>query len=168
MIKGGIGGANTKTGLMFESRISLTDAINKLKGFKVKNHKIYKGKTTVAELYPKNRLYASLLSEKGINYKDYISKRLLPDDAILVGNILYVIEIKFQNVSGSVDEKLQTCGFKLNQYKKLLEPAGIEVKYAYVLNDWFKKPEYKDVLEYVQSVGCYYFFEKIPLDFLGL
>lgn len=77
-------------------------------------------------------------------------------------------EIKFQEVVGSVDEKLQTCGFKNEQYSKLLAPLGIAVKYVYVLCDWFKKDEYKDVLGYVQSVSCYYFFNELPLDFLGL
>jgi hypothetical protein len=78
------------------------------------------------------------------------------------------IEIKFQGVTGSVDEKLQTCDFENQQHKKLLAPLNITVKYAYVLNDWFKKKEYKDVLDYVKSVGCYYFFEELPLDFLDL
>jgi hypothetical protein len=94
----------------------------------------------------------------------------LPDEAILIikDKTLYIIEMKFQEVTGSVDEKLQTCDFKNQQYKKLLAPLNISVKYAYVLNDWFKKKEYKDVLDYVKSVGCYYFFEEIPLEFLDL
>jgi hypothetical protein len=94
----------------------------------------------------------------------------LPDDAIYISNgkELFIVEIKFQAVSGSVDEKLQTCDFKNRQYKKLFNPLGISVKYVYVLNKWFEKPEYKDVLEYVKSVGCYYFFYTIPFDFLGL
>jgi hypothetical protein len=76
--------------------------------------------------------------------------------------------MKFQEVAGSVDEKLQTCDFKNKQYTKLLSPLGISVKYTYILSDWFKDQSYKDVLEYVRSVGCYYFFNELPLDFLGL
>lgn|GEM_PF-2599991 len=34
--------------------------------------------------------------------------------------------------------------------------------------DWFKKPEYKDVLDYIHSVKCHYYFEYIPLYKLGL
>jgi len=43
----------------------------------------------------------------------------LQDDAIYVmsNNTVFIIEVKYQEVAGSVDEKLQTCGFKLNQYK---------------------------------------------------
>ena len=99
-----------------------------------------------------------------------ISKKLLPDEAILIltGKTLFIIEIKFQEVAGSVDEKLQTCDFKNKQYNKLLVPLGISAKYVYILSDWFKKDAYKDVLKYVNSVGCYYFFYELPLDFLGL
>jgi hypothetical protein len=94
----------------------------------------------------------------------------VPDDAIFIikDKTLYIIEIKFQAVTGSVDEKLQTCDFKNKQYRKLLVPLGISVKYVYILNDWFKKEQYKDVLEYVKSVGCCYFFYELPLSFLGL
>ena len=59
-------------------------------------------------------------------------------------------------------------GNKNKQYKKLLTPLNISVKYVCVLNDWFKKKEYKSVLDYVKSVGCYYFFNELPLDFLDL
>jgi hypothetical protein len=81
---------------------------------------------------------------------------------------LYIIDIKLQKTEYYVYRKLQTCDFKNRQYRKLLAPLGIEVKYVYILNDWFKKKEYKDVLKYVKSVGCYYFFYELPLSFLGL
>lgn len=107
---------------------------------------------------------------ENINWKEHISKRLLPDDSIyvLLNNVFYIIECKYQQVSGSVDEKLQTCDFKKKQYKKLLSPLNFEVEYIYILNDWFRKPEYKDVLDYIQSVGCDYQFNYIPLKRLGL
>ncbi len=105
-----------------------------------------------------------------VGYEKLISKKLLPDDAVLVlGNkTLFIVETKFQTVAGSVDEKLQTCDFKLKQYRKLIKPLHIEVKYVYVLNDWFRKKEYKDVLDYIRSVGCDYFFNELPLGYLGL
>ena len=61
-----------------------------------------------------------------------------------------------------------TCDFKKKQYKRLLAPLNFEVEYIYILNDWFKKPEYKDVLTYIHSVGCDYYFNYIPLQRLGL
>lgn len=170
MKKGGIGGGKTITGLRFESRIALKNAIASLPGYEVKGDSVYFDTEKVAELYQKNKLYKNLLEPKGIDYKKIISKKLLPDDAILIlkDKTLFIIEIKFQVVAGSVDEKLQTCDFKNEQYSKLLSPLGISVKYTYILCDWFKDQRYKDVLGYVKSVGCYYFFNELPLDFLGL
>ena len=54
------------------------------------------------------------------------------------------------------------------QYEKLFLPIGIKVEYIYVLNDWFKKEEYSDVLEYIISNDCHYYYNEIPLDFLNL
>jgi hypothetical protein len=170
MKKGGIGGGKTITGLRFESRISLTKALERIAGYSVKNGIVYYEDKEMAGLYQKHDLYKNLLNPSKIDYSKIISKKLLPDEAILVkkDNVLFIVEIKFQMVTGSVDEKLQTCDFKNKQYNKLLSSLGIPVKYVYVLSDWFKKPEYKDVLKYIASVGCYYFFNELPLKFLGL
>jgi hypothetical protein len=86
----------------------------------------------------------------------------------LVGKTVYIIEKKYQAGSGSVDEKLQTCDFKKKQYIKLFKPLNIKVEYYYVLNDWFRRPEYEDVFEYIESVGCKYFIEELPLEEVGL
>jgi hypothetical protein len=168
--KGGVGGGKTITGLRFESRIGLETVLSTLPGYKVFDDIVYFKSTKIAEIYQKHKLYKKLLEPNGIDYTKIISKKLLPDDAILIlkDNTLYIIEMKFQEVSGSVDEKLQTCGFKHQEYQKLLAPLNIAVQYVYVLSDWFKKKEYKDVLQYVKSVDCHYFFNEIPLDFLGL
>ena len=81
---------------------------------------------------------------------------------------MFIIEVKTQNVAGSVDEKLQTCDFKKKQYKKLLSQLNMEVEYICILDDWFRKSAYKDVLDYIISVGCQYYFNYIPLHKLGL
>ena len=170
MKKGGTGGGRTVTGLHFESRQPLVAIINALPDYSVAHDKFYFRGQEVGQFYTKNKLYKKLLEPKGIDYKELISKKLLPDDAIFIisKNTLFIIEIKFQGVAGSVDEKLQTCDFKNKQYRKLLAPLNIDVKYVYVLNEWFMKKEYKDVLNFINSVGCFYFFDEIPLDFLGL
>lgn len=168
MIKGGKGGHLTQTGIRFEERMHLATAINSLEDYKVKEDVVFKNGKQVAQIYTKNKLYKLLLEPKKINYRQILSKKLLPDEAILVGNVLFLIEMKFQYVAGSVDEKLQTCDFKRKQYIKLLAPAKIDVEYIYVLNDWFQKPEYKDVLDYVKQVGCHYYFNEIPLNILNL
>ncbi|HOZ35491.1 MAG TPA: hypothetical protein PLK55_00710 [archaeon] len=170
MIKSGVGGGKTITGLRFEERISLKQLFTQIKGYDIKNDDIFFNGKKIATFYQKHKIYKNFLEPSGINYLNYISKKLLPDDAIFVlkERTLFIIEIKFQEVAGSVDEKLQTCDFKNKQYNKLFKPLNIKVKYTYLLNDWFKKLEYKDVLDYIKSVNCYYFFNEIPLEFLGL
>jgi hypothetical protein len=169
MIKGGIGGGATKTGLFFEGKTGLATFLNSQKGYSVKKGNVYFNNKFVGRIFKKHELY-KFLEELKIDWKEIISKKLLPDDSIyvIIKNTLYIIECKFQCVGGSVDEKLQTCDFKKKQYQKLFSRANIEVEYIYLLSDWFRKPGYKDVLDYVISVRCYYYFNYIPLEKLGL
>lgn len=163
------GGANTnRNGLLFQQTKTLEQIISEHPEFEIKGDDVFRKGTYVATLCSGHKIYAKLLKNRGINYQDLISKRIIPDDAIVVGSTVYIIEKKFQNCSGSVDEKLQTCDFKKRQYAKLLAPAGLSVEYYYVLNDWFKKKEYADVHDYIESVGCKYFFNEIPLSAIGL
>ncbi len=170
MIKNGKGGGNTRTGLVFEGKTNLSEFLAKQPHYSVSGHDVYFNNEKVAEVYKKYDFYSVFLYRLGIDWKKYISKRLLPDDSIfvLLNNTLFIIECKHQQVAGSVDEKLQTCDFKRKQYKKLLAPANIEVEYIYLLDEWFKNSQYKDVLDYIHSVGCDYYFEYIPLFRLGL
>lgn len=170
MKKGGKGGGRTVTGLRFEARKPLEEVIRSLPDYSISDDIVYFKGQKVARFYTKYKLYKNLLEPKGVDYKKFISKQLIPDDAIFIfnNNTLFIVEMKFQAVTGSVDEKLQTCDFKYKQYQKLLSSLGIKVKYVYVLNEWFQQPAYQDVLDFVKSVGCDYFFYEIPLDFLGL
>ena len=169
MITKGKGGGNTITGLNFERERDILSLLSKAKGYLVNGNIIYYKGKEVARSYRKNGLYKYLTS-RNVDYRKHISKRLLPDEAlyVIVRNTLYIIEMKFQKVAGSVDEKLQTCDFKKKQYKKLMSQLNIEVEYIYILDDWFKKPEYKDTLDYIISVGCQYYFKYLPLKKLGL
>lgn len=171
MKKWWIGGGRTQTGLHFEARRSFEDALKNIEWYNVdSSHHVFYNGQKVAEIYQKNSLYKNLLEPKWVNYKDFISKRLLPDNAIFViaNNTLFIVEIKYQEVAGSVDEKLQTCDFKKKQYERLVKSLNLEVQFCYVLSEWFMKPEYRDVLNYIQAVGCKYFFWELPLDYLGL
>lgn len=164
------GGARTNAnGLHFEGRTDLREAI--------RNHPLYdldeeeqviNDRVVVAQYYEKHGLYKKLLEPKGIDYKTILSKKLLPDGALLVGSTLYIIEKKYQAGAGSVDEKLQTCHFKKRQYQKLFTPLNINIEFYYVLNDWFDKPDNRDVFEYIESVGCKYFIEELPFNEIGL
>ncbi len=169
MIKDGIGGGNTKTGLIYEKKVDLATFIAEQKDYTVEsNNVLYKGKL-VAHIFKKYDFY-KYLKYKGIIWQNHISRQLIPDNAIyvIVNNTMFILEVKTQSTTGSVDEKLQTCDFKKKQYQKLLSQLNMEVKYIYILDDWFRNPKYKDVLDYVISVGCQYYFNYIPLQKLGL
>jgi hypothetical protein len=166
----GIGGANTKTGLVFEGKTDLATFLKSQSGYDVlPDGTVVYLNEAVGRIFKKYGLY-KFLEELSIDWQAILSKRLLPDDSIfvIINNTLFIIECKFQQVSGSVDEKLQTCDFKKKQYQKLLSRANIQVEYIYLLSDWFKHPSYKDVLDYIISVGCQFYFEYVPLAQLGL
>jgi len=170
VIKDGKGGKNTRTGLFFEGQTDLATFLGTKLGYKVRGNEVFFEDALVARVYKKNSFYSVFLKELGIDWRQCISKRLLPDDSlfVLANNTLFVIECKFQQVSGSVDEKLQTCDFKKKQYQRLMSRVNIEVEYIYLLSDWFLQGGYKDVLDYIINVGCQYYFEYIPLVKLGL
>jgi hypothetical protein len=175
MKEGGSGGEKTRTGLNFEREVDFQDLLGEKSGYAIepvagKSGKgvFFKGEL-VARCFRKHEFY-KFLEEEGVDWQSKVSKKLLPDDALLVivRETLFIIELKYQQVAGSVDEKLQTCDFKKKQYQKLVRGLGLKVEYVYVLNDWFKNPAYKDVLDYIDSVGCHYKFNSLPLTWLGL
>jgi hypothetical protein len=164
------GGSKTNlNGLGFEKKTNLLELINENNNYELTEFgEVVNENRVVAKYFEKHQIYSEILKPNGLNYKNILSKKLLPDSALLVGGTIFIIEKKFQNGAGSVDEKLQTCDFKKRQYEKLFNPLGINVEYYYLLNNFFNKECYKDVFEYIESVGCRYFFEKIPLDKIGL
>lgn len=131
---------DTTTGLKFEEKVKIQS-----EGINLSKHNLY-----------------TYLEKQGIDYRDIISRKILPDECYLVDDSLRVYEKKFQQTGGSADEKPQTCGFKIQQFRKIGAALGIkpeDVSYTYVFNDWFQKPEYKDMLDYIKTVdGCDYFF----------
>ena len=174
MKKGGVGGATTQTGLRFENKVDFQTLISAIPGYSILPNQKYGTKILfqgelVAQCFKKHQFYR-FLEKNEIDWKNILSKQILPDDAVLVilHDKLFIIEVKYQKVARSVEEKLQTCDFKRKQYLKLVSPLGLMVEYVYLLNDWFKKPEYRDVLEYIHSVNCHYKFDEIPLSWFGL
>ena len=175
MITGGLGGANTITGLNFEGKVDFQKLLETVPGYQVKEIPdkagmgvFFEGKL-IARCFRKHDFY-KFLKESNVDWKKLLSRQLLPDDAILVNSrqTLFIIEVKYQEKGGSVDEKLQTCDFKRKQYLKLVDRLGVKLEYVYVLNDWFKDPKYRDVLDYILSVNCHYKFNELPLAWLGL
>lgn len=169
MIQGGIGGGNTKTGLIYEAKVDLATFLNSQIGYRVENMDIFFNGEIVGNIFKKHGLYR-FLSQKGIDWRKHLSKKLLPDNCIyvIINNTINIIKVKYQKVNGSVDEKLQTCDFKKKQYVKLFSELNYKVEFMYILSDWFKHDSYKDTRDYIISVGCYYYYNYIPLHELGL
>ena len=174
------GGYQTmKNGLNFEGRTDLLKSFEKNKNFSLERDiikeksvscKIYKNKKYIGHYYEKHSFYSQFLEKNGVNWKKLISKKYLPDSVFVnnTNDTIYIIEKKYQEDPGSVDEKLQTCDFKKKIYEKLLDELEIKVEYYYLLNDWFEQEQYSDVFHYIDKVGCKKFINFIPFEVLGI
>lgn len=164
------GGSKTnKNGLLFEQSTSLVSSLVN-SGFIVTDDEVFSNNKFLGYTYNKHHFYSDFLSKKGINYEGYNSIKWLPDDMFIneINKTVYIIEKKFQNSSGSVDEKLSTFQFKIYEYRKLLDPINYKVQYIYLLSDWFKQYKYKDYFDYMKLNNCPYYFNELPLEAIGL
>ena len=165
----GGGAATNANGLLFEQTTSLNDALID-NGYRVSSDgKVCNSAGLILGYSKSKHTFIRFLEENNVDLS-VNSDKLLPDDAFInrMNRTVYIIEKKFQSVAGSVDEKLQTCLYKKIQYNKLVSQLGYDIAYTYVLSDWFRQPKYRDVLEFIENVGCCYYFNEIPLDYLGL
>ena len=132
---------NTTTGLTFEQQVDMTreDSVN------ISKSKLKK-----------------FLIDRGVNPLDYLSWMFQPDEAYYLPetNEVIIYEKKFQSTSGSADEKLGACAWKIQEYRNVFAAVGIPtVSYIYIFCDWFKQPRYEKLLKYIRSVdGCDYIF----------
>lgn len=167
--KHGGGSQTNKNGLHFEQTTSLDEALI-CAGYEIYQHHVYWNGQEVGMSVPQNHIYADFLERNGIHFANYNSKKWRPDEAFIhyQNKTAYIIEKKFQNCSGSVDEKLPSCHFKKWEYEKLFKPLNYNVEFIYIFNDWFLDSKYKDTLDYIERMGCYYYYNEIPLDALGL
>lgn len=123
------GGSKTnKNGLHFEQVTSLNKALGDA-GYTIKSNEVYYNKELIGVSVPKKQLYTKFLEKQGIDYARYNSKQWQPDEAFInfKNKTAYIIEKKFQNCSGSVDEKLPGCHFKKLEYKKLFAPLNYNI-----------------------------------------
>ena len=98
MIKDGLGGANTRTGLVFEGKTDLATFLNSQQSYKVNNqNEVFYNDDLVGQIFKKHAFY-KFLESRSIKWQDYISKRLLPDDSIyVIINNNYVFSEDFTN-----------------------------------------------------------------------
>ena len=96
---------------------------------------------------------AVLSASRGINEKNTTLQPAAgckePDEAYIdnVRKTIFIIEKKFQQTEGSVDEKIQTGPFKKFHYSQQF--PNYKIHYIYCLSDWFKRAEYTSVLDYL-------------------
>ena len=99
MIRGGIGGGNTKTGLIYEAKVDLTTFLNGQKGYVVKDMDIFYNEELVGNIFKKHGLY-KFLKQKGIDWRKHLSKQLLPDNCIyvIINNFIVVNTVSNSNI----------------------------------------------------------------------
>jgi len=91
MISGGKQGESTQTGLNFEKKVDLQSQLSNINGYhlaKIPGQAgvgVYFEGELVARCFRKNDFYR-FLEENNIDWKSIISRKLLPDDAMLVDN----------------------------------------------------------------------------------
>ena len=71
MKKGGLGGANTKTGLQFEGETDLASFISTQNGYRVDEERVFFNDKLVARVFKKYGFY-KFLSEHGIDWENHI------------------------------------------------------------------------------------------------
>lgn len=84
-------------------------------------------------------------------------------------NTLYVIEVKYQNVTGTAYEKIANAEYNLFFYEDLMTYASKDAKAVmiYIVNDYLKI-HFPDVFRFLDKKGIKYFVDQYPpLDFFG-
>jgi len=137
----GAGGSNTnENGLTWEEKTSLDSEIESSEVHDKLGNLVVKFKGYRAKLIETEKYKFQQYTEK---YKDPSVKPAhgckQPDKVYINQSTkkMYVLEMKYQNKSGSVCEKLQTGVFKKQHYNKMF--PSYQVEYIFVLNNWFRE-----------------------------
>jgi len=151
----GAGGANTnKNGVSYEELTELNQKYTII--LSDKNYKIIKFIDSEQEFKAtKQTGLFKCMNDKINNKIEKAHGCKNPDECFIdeTNKRLFIIEKKFQQVNGSVCEKIQTPDFKLWQYNRTF--PEYKIIYVYCLSDWFKK-NCKAELEYLK-------YKKIPV-----
>ena len=164
----GAGGAKTnETGLAFEKINHVKNWIEK-KGYKLNLlcksdkensilYEIIENGEVIGYYGKQGKLYLALEKIEPLITNKYTKKvlsKLINPDAFIISKkpkALTIFEKKWQQSSGSVDEKIQTAPFKVQMFEKLLKNFNIPVRYQYLLSNWFRNAQYRNVKEYYED-----------------
>lgn len=135
----GAGGANTnKNGLPYEELTDLKDCYTIIKRNRFSNEirfNEYNDTTFIST--NQSKLFKCMYDKMNKNIKKAHGCKN-PDECYIheQTRTIIIIEKKFQQVSGSVCEKIQTPDFKIWQYSRTF--PNYRILYVYCLSEWFK------------------------------
>ena len=155
----GAGGKNTnENGLPYEKITELSDKYHVIES--KKDHQLIKFNDTdkTYKLTKQSGLFSCM--EEKINKeikKAHGCKN--PDECYIdeIEKTIFIIEKKFQQVSGSVCEKIQTPDFKIWQYSRTF--PEYKIVYIYCLSNWFQKNCPAEI-EYLEFKNIPFFWGK--------
>lgn len=156
MYLGGTHGNSTLTGKVFENKTDLKTSL-------IKNN-IDISNMIFVKQYDFPRYFFEQTKEK---MENIFGKKYLPDEAVIFNNNLIIIEKKYQQSDGSVDEKLQTGFYKLEIFKQCAKKLGLKnTKYCYLVNsDFFNKPKFTThIIPWLKEHNVEVYFDEIPLE----
>ena len=156
----GAGGSNTnKNGLSYEDITEIKEN-NRYKvnnTFVIKRRALIKVTIDNQELIKVKKAELRIYMEEKNEYNKK-EKSLQPDECYIneVTKTINIIEKKFQNKAGSVDEKIQTGPFKKEFYE--IQYPNYTIKYCYCLSDWFKSDKYLPEMRFLKKyeVGVFW------------
>jgi len=155
MILNGSGGANTQSGAKFEIKTDL------------KTNLINAGINLSEIIFCQKHDFPALLKKHGIDMVEKFGKKYLPDEAFIYKNHLYIIEKKYQQTKGSVDEKIQTGPYKKLIYEECATLLNLDGStYIYLLSkEFFDVLKYtKHQIPYLIKNGIFVYFDTIPTE----
>lgn len=148
--QGAGGSATNKSGLPYEKLTDLSSEYSVIDSYRYcKIVKFNSYPDVLIKLSTQSNLFKSMdhVLNKDIN-KAHGCKN--PDECYIneSSKTMFILEKKFQQVGGSVCEKIQTPSFKLWQYKRTF--PDYKIVYIYCLSSWFKQ-NCKAEVEYLKE-----------------
>lgn len=193
IIRNGIGGANTQSGIEFEKATDLSLFFQKhhyrLMKFPSLNYSTAQMKNTylvydqdelIGYLTRKSQYHKLIHDQFGVTKDDYVYKQWQPDEAFynLKDNTIYIVEKKYQNTPGSVDEKPYSFPGKLEMYRAMFDKVDSDkrprVEFIAVFNaEWFLDESryahnYEGMFLFLKNHGIKCLFDGYELSDFGI
>ena len=178
MRKGGVGGANTRTGAAYEKNTDLVENFqhNGLKVVPCKTidgvNEVHDNDTLVGYHGKQASLYA-YLDSLHVSYAGVNAVKYRPDEWFynITAKEWTIVEKKNQDGNGSTIQKLFGTGGFLFCYRRVIDKMNDpeqKVKIIYQLSSWHDNPKHRDYFDYWKSENINWYFTDIPMSEFGL